>query len=93
MSKNIIYLTFMQIIKAKQIGRLQLSTVCEVSGMRFFIYYIVIGDEELMDIPELSFDKMLAGKVAGVQVTATSGQPGAATQIRIRGTSSLNAGN
>ena len=53
----------------------------------------VIGDEELMDIPELSFDKMLAGKVAGVQVTATSGQPGAATQIRIRGTSSLNAGN
>ncbi|MEX2372033.1 MAG: TonB-dependent receptor [Bacteroidales bacterium] len=53
----------------------------------------VVGDEDLQDIPELSFDKMLAGKVAGVQVTGSSGQPGAATQVRIRGTSSLNAGN
>ena len=53
----------------------------------------VVKSEQLQDIPELSFDKMLTGKVAGVQVTATSGQPGAASQVRIRGTSSLNAGN
>lgn len=46
----------------------------------------------LQNIPETSIEKMLAGKVAGVQVTATSGQPGAATQIRIRGISSINAG-
>jgi TonB-dependent starch-binding outer membrane protein SusC len=53
----------------------------------------VVKQEQLQDIPELSFDKMLTGKVAGVQVTSTSGQPGAASQVRIRGTSSLNAGN
>lgn len=53
----------------------------------------VVGDEDLQDVPELSFDKMLAGKVAGVQITGTSGQPGAASEVRIRGTSSLNAGN
>ncbi|MBD3293819.1 MAG: SusC/RagA family TonB-linked outer membrane protein, partial [Armatimonadia bacterium] len=53
----------------------------------------VVRDEELQNVPEVSFDKMLSGKVAGVQVTGTSGQPGAATQIRIRGTSSINAGN
>jgi TonB-linked SusC/RagA family outer membrane protein len=53
----------------------------------------VIKSDELQDVPELSFDKMLTGKVAGVQVTATSGQPGANSQVRIRGTSSLNAGN
>jgi TonB-linked SusC/RagA family outer membrane protein len=53
----------------------------------------ILGEETLQDIPELSFDKMLAGKAAGVQVTSTSGQPGASSQIRIRGTSSLNAGN
>jgi TonB-dependent starch-binding outer membrane protein SusC len=53
----------------------------------------VVGDRDLQDVPELSFDKMLAGKVAGLQVTGTSGQPGAATQVRIRGSSSLNAGN
>ena len=46
----------------------------------------------LQNIPETSIEKMLSGKVAGVQVTATSGQPGASTQIRIRGISSINAG-
>jgi len=53
----------------------------------------ILDEDVLKDVPELSFDKMLAGKAAGVQVTATSGQPGASSQIRIRGTSSLNAGN
>ena len=36
---------------------------------------------------------MLTGKMAGVQVTASSGQPGASSEIRIRGISSINAGN
>jgi TonB-linked SusC/RagA family outer membrane protein len=53
----------------------------------------ILDEDALKDVPELTFDKMLAGKAAGVQVTATSGQPGASSQIRIRGTSSLNAGN
>jgi TonB-linked SusC/RagA family outer membrane protein len=53
----------------------------------------VVKQDQLRDVPELSFDKMLSGKVAGVQITSTSGQPGAASQVRIRGTSSLNAGN
>ncbi len=52
-----------------------------------------VKSEELADVPELSFDKMLGGKVAGVQVTSTSGQPGSSSQIRIRGISSLTAGN
>ncbi|MBN2697688.1 MAG: TonB-dependent receptor [Bacteroidales bacterium] len=53
----------------------------------------VVHSDEIQDIPEVSFDKMLAGKVAGVHVTAQSGQPGAASQMRIRGASSLYAGN
>jgi len=53
----------------------------------------VIREDEIQDVPETSFDKMLAGKVPGMLVTSTSGQPGAGTQIRLRGTSSLNAGN
>ena len=36
---------------------------------------------------------MLAGKIAGVQVTPTSGTPGGAATIRIRGGSSLSASN
>ena len=36
---------------------------------------------------------MIAGKVAGVNVTTNSGEPGVGTQIRIRGGSSLSASN
>ncbi len=47
----------------------------------------------LTDVPTTSVDKILAGKLAGVQVTSSSGQPGANMNIRIRGISSINAGN
>lgn len=52
-----------------------------------------VSSKEIADVPATSFDKMLAGKLAGVQVTQSSGQPGSASQIRIRGISSINAGN
>ncbi len=41
---------------------------------------------------QISPDQLIQGKVAGVQVTTNSGQPGGATTIRIRGNSSLSAG-
>ena len=40
-----------------------------------------------------SFDNMLQGAVAGVNVTQSSGQPGATSSIRIRGGNSLSFGN
>lgn len=39
--------------------------------------------------PEL----LIQGKTAGVQITSSSGEPGAAVNIRIRGTSSVRSGN
>jgi len=38
-------------------------------------------------------DQLVAGKVAGVQITSNGGAPGAGSTIRIRGGSSLNANN
>jgi TonB-linked SusC/RagA family outer membrane protein len=52
----------------------------------------VVNSDKIRDIPETSIDKMLSGKIAGVQVTSTSGQPGSDSQIRIRGISSILAG-
>lgn len=40
-----------------------------------------------------SVAEMMQGRAAGVQITATSGDPGAAYTIRIRGNSSINASN
>jgi len=52
-----------------------------------------ITGEDIKKIPVTSFDQALQGRAAGVQVTQLSGKPGAETSIRIRGTSSINAGN
>lgn len=52
-----------------------------------------VSSKEIADIPATSFDKMLAGKLAGVSITQSSSQPGSSSQIRIRGNSSINAGN
>lgn len=49
--------------------------------------------DNLAEVPAASVDKMLAGKMAGVTITSETGQPGGNSQIRIRGTSSVNAGN
>ena len=52
-----------------------------------------VSGDKIADIPAVSLDKMLSGKLAGVSVTQQSGQPGSSSSIRIRGTSSINAGN
>ena len=54
---------------------------------------ISVSNEKIAEIPASSIDKMLSGKMAGVQITSSSGQPGSSTNIRIRGTSSINSGN
>lgn len=38
----------------------------------------------------ISFDQAIAGKMAGVNITNTSGEPGAGIHIQIRGTGSIN---
>ena len=53
----------------------------------------VVKDNALKDAPVMSFESVLSGKAPGVQVTATSGQPGAQADISIRGFGSFNAGN
>ena len=52
-----------------------------------------VKGETLAAAPVTSVDRALAGKLAGVSVSAATGQPGALTQIRIRGNGSINAGN
>jgi TonB-dependent starch-binding outer membrane protein SusC len=53
----------------------------------------VVNSDKIRDIPEASIDKMLGGKIAGVVISSSSGQPGSNTDVRIRGTSTILAGN
>jgi TonB-linked SusC/RagA family outer membrane protein len=47
----------------------------------------------ILEHPTTSLDGILGGAVAGVNVTQVSGQPGAASSIRIRGGNSITANN
>jgi len=48
---------------------------------------------ELQQTPMTSIDQGLVGRASGVQVTQTSGMPGAVASIRVRGSSSIQGGN
>jgi TonB-linked SusC/RagA family outer membrane protein len=48
---------------------------------------------ELVERPVVNVAQGLQGKVAGVDVSLNSGQPGSSPVIRVRGYSSINAGN
>ncbi len=52
-----------------------------------------VDPEELLVTPSGSVGDMLRGRAAGVNVTSTSGRPGSAPDILIRGTRSINADN
>ena len=54
----------------------------------------VVGSEEIGKIQSSNVANALTGKVAGVQLNTSSGQPGTTKpSIRVRGISSINAGN
>ena len=51
----------------------------------------VVGAQKLTDVTTNDIGNMLQGKVAGLQVVVSSGVPGAASEMRLRGISSVNA--
>ncbi len=52
-----------------------------------------LSARQIQDIPVTSFENAIHGQMAGVQVSETSGEPGAGPSIRIRGIGSISAGN
>jgi len=51
-----------------------------------------INAKDLEEMGAASIDQALQGRLSGVDIAASSGDPGAGMSIRIRGTSSINAG-
>ena len=54
---------------------------------------VVIEEKEIRDRPMVSAAEALQGKAAGVQVTQPSGKPGNDIAVRVRGATSVLAGN
>jgi iron complex outermembrane receptor protein len=53
----------------------------------------MISSKQFDNVAAVNPAEILRGKVAGVQVTTSSGEPGAAISVRIRGNSSIRSGN
>lgn len=50
-----------------------------------------VSAKDLEEMQAVSIDQALQGRMSGVDITASSGDPGAAMNIRIRGVSSINS--
>ena len=77
---------------AKQMDEVMVVAYGTVKKSAFTGSATVVGSDQMKN-PAASFDKGLAGQVAGVQVVSQSGQPGSGTSFRIRGAGSLKASN
>jgi len=53
----------------------------------------VVKMKDIENEPVVRVDQMLQGRIAGAEIVSTTGEPGAATSIRIRGTRSISATN
>ncbi len=53
----------------------------------------VVKADAIRDVPTLSFENAMGGKIAGLQITTLSGQAGSTSSIRVRGVGSMNASN
>ncbi len=54
---------------------------------------VQVDGEELASMPVVSVEQALQGRVAGVNISSSSGTPGSVSDVRIRGRSSITAGN
>ena len=52
-----------------------------------------INSKDINSVAVTGLDQALQGRMAGVQVTQNSGEPGGSISVKIRGVGSLNAGN
>lgn len=52
-----------------------------------------VSAKEIQDIPAPSIDAAMVGKMAGVQVSQTTGVPGGGLAVKVRGIGSIGAGN
>ena len=52
-----------------------------------------INGDDIKNTPAVSFDAMLQGRIPGVTVQSSSGEPGARTNIVIRGSTNVDYGN
>lgn len=81
------------VLDATQLSEVVVTTFGEAKRSSFTGSYSQITAENIATRPLSNVITAIAGSTAGVTTTSATGQPGAAPDIRIRGFSSIGAGN
>jgi len=76
-----------QIEEVVMVGFGQKRAVQEITGSTS-----TMKAKAIDDVPVASVDKLLQGRVSGVQTGSSSGQPGGFASVRVRGVASINGG-
>lgn len=69
------------------------GTGSAVSKRKLAISVQSINSDKLPSTPSASIDQALVGKIAGAQVTSSSGNPGAPVSIQLRGVNTIQGGS
>ena len=75
-----------------ELGDVVVTGYGEFSKRNFTGSVSQVSSEDFEEAPVTSIEQALEGNVAGANISASTGTPGAVQQVRIRGLSSINAG-
>jgi TonB-linked SusC/RagA family outer membrane protein len=78
---------------AKDMEGVIVTGISKIKKSQFAGAATKIGEKDLKNQPVGSFDQIFQGRAPGVTALTSSGQPGSATNIIIRGTGSIEGGN
>lgn len=78
---------------AKDLEGVIVTGISKIKKSQFAGAATKIGEKDLKNQPVGSFDQIFQGRAPGVTALTSSGQPGSATNIIIRGTGSIEGGN
>ncbi|HEY3429077.1 MAG TPA: TonB-dependent receptor plug domain-containing protein, partial [Cyclobacteriaceae bacterium] len=81
------------VLSAEQLSEVVVIGYGEVRQEAVTGSVVSMKGDEMREVPSPNFTQALQGRLAGVDMTQSSSKPGAAMQIRIRGTRSLSASN
>ena len=75
-----------------QLSEIVVTGYSEIEQKKLVSSIAVVGGESIENVPLADINQIIQGRAPGVYSTSPSGQPGAAQNIRIRGTGSISAG-
>lgn len=81
------------VVDSKVLGEVIITGYTTQAKEKSAISSSLVTSDDIKEQPITNINDVLQGKAAGLTVTSTSGQPGAAADVRIRGVGSISAGS